>query len=375
MKFINKIWIFFFLLTSTIVLGQTPGFNYQALILNNVEVQIPGTDVTDNKIPLVQDEIILRFTIRNDSDIEYIEEHEITTDENGMVSIIVGEGNPIENTFQNINWNGKIKFLDVELNIISNNDGFVALDTKKIMYIPHPSQANVKIVNMIQEINPPYNIGDLIWVTSFGPNNNPTLLIFDGDNWVPVNNDYDNTNELGLIVVSGLAERSNKFPEPVTGSQVWNKTCQCIQVFDNNSWVSIITKANNGVSLVNDTIKLGGNLIEPTRITTNTSNTLSILGLESSNNIKDKIIVANAEDGVLKQRSISSLTLKKEQIIYAIEGQIEFLTPLNITNADKINVYRNGVNISFTVINNTTIKLEPEAICYLNDKIRIVQLY
>ena len=151
MKNIRKIWLFLFLMTSTIVLGQTPGFNYQALILNNEEVQIPGTDVTNNKIPLSLEDITLRFTITNDVGIEYTEEHTITTDENGMVSVIVGEGTPINFTFEDINWDGKLKYLNVELNIISNSEGFVFLDTQKILYIPHPSNGtgNVRIVNTL----------------------------------------------------------------------------------------------------------------------------------------------------------------------------------------------------------------------------------
>ncbi|MDD7914253.1 hypothetical protein [Polaribacter ponticola] len=134
MKLKHKICFFFLLLTSAIALGQTPGFNYQALILNNEEVQIPGTDVTENKIPLSSEDIILRFTITNEAGIEYTEEHKITTEENGMVSIIVGEGTPINFRFEDILWDGKLKYLNVELNILSNNDGFVFRYSKDTLH-------------------------------------------------------------------------------------------------------------------------------------------------------------------------------------------------------------------------------------------------
>lgn len=281
MKFVNKIWIFFFLLTSTIVLGQTPGFNYQALILNNEEIQIPGTDVSKNSLPLSLEDITLRFTITNDAGIEYTEEHDIRTDENGMVSIIVGEGTPISFTFGNINWDGKLKYLNVELNIISNNEGFVFLDSQKILYIPH--QNNGKFTNS--------------------------------------------------------------------------------------------TIALNGLHKDGDTIKLGGNLIEPTEITTDQSSTLAIKGLQESVNKEDLVVVVDKNTGVLKQKSLLMLSQQKQVIIIATEGQLEFPIPLNITNTENIDVYRNGVLIDFTCLNNSTIKLEPEAMCYKNDKIRIVQLY
>lgn len=64
-----------------------------------------------------------------------------------------------------------------------------------------------------------------------------------------------------------------------------------------------------------------------------------------------------------------------ETITIAINGQDEFSTPLTITNPNKLNVYRNGVKIGFTVMNTTTIKLETEAVCYQNDEIRIVQSF
>ncbi|MDD7914254.1 hypothetical protein [Polaribacter ponticola] len=254
------------------------------------------------------------------------------------------------------------------------------LDTQKILYIPHPTNGtgNVNIVNTLEELTPPYTTGDLIWITSYGENNNTSLLIWNGNSWVPVNEDFDPTNELGLIVVSSNIDRDTQFTNPKNGDQVWNKECKCIQVFDDTIWESINSKAINGLHTNNNTIKLGGELIEPTTITVNELNTLAIKGLETSLNDDDKIIVVDKDTGVLMQKTLPAITStsqKTEVVIYAIDGQIEFKTPLNITNVEKINVFRNGVNISFTALNDKTIKLEPEAVCYENDKIRIVQLY
>ena len=195
MKFSHKIRLFLFLLTNTFLFGQTPGFNYQALILNNEEIQIPGTNVLENKVPLGLEEITLRFTISNETSVEYIEEHTISTDENGMVSLIVGEGFPISNTFYDINWDGKLKYLNVELNILNNNDGFVFLDSQKILYIPQPGNGNkngnIKIVSSLGDLSPPYQLGDIIWLTDYGINNSPSLMIWDDIKWTPINNDFD----------------------------------------------------------------------------------------------------------------------------------------------------------------------------------------
>ncbi|WP_158837962.1 hypothetical protein [Polaribacter sp. L3A8] len=384
MKFLHNILLFLFLASSSIMLGQTPGFNYQALILNTEEIQIPGTNVSENSIPLGLEDVTLRFTITNEAGIEYIEEHTITTDKNGMVSVIVGEGTPVNYTFSNINWDGKLKYLNVELNILNNNQGFVFLDSQKILYIPQPTNGNgngtgtgnIKIVNSLGSLTQPYTLGELIWLTDFGTHRNPTLMIWDGTNWLPVNDDFDPANEFGLIVVNNDNTRDTQFKNPVIGDQVWNQTCGCIEVFDGLNWVSSKnTDALNGLYTDGNSIKLGGNLTEPTIITTSDTNTLTIDGLEESTNIDDKLVVIDKNTGVLKQKSISSFTQKKQVIVFAVDGQLEFTTPLAITSVDKIDVYRNGVRIDFTAVNNTTIKLEPEAQCYQDDKIRIVQLY
>ena len=211
-----KIILFFIsFIYANIIIAQTPGFNYQALILNSSKILIPGTDVQVGEVPLSLEEIKLRFTITNEFEVEYTEEHAITTDENGMVAVIVGEGTRITNFFKDINWDGKPKFLNVELNIPSDNTRFSFLDTQKILFIPQPSNIN----------------------------------------------------------------------------------------------------------------------------------------------------------------SINSLAEQEQVVIIATDGQLQFTTPLPITNEDNIKVFRNGAFVAFRAINANTIEIEPEAICYKNDKIRIVQLH
>ena len=138
----KKIILFLFLLGASFLQGQTPGFNYQAVILNTSEIEIPGTNVKENQVPLGLEDITFRFSISNKNNIEYIEEQTVTTDASGMVSLIVGEGTPISATFNDIVWDGKEKYLNVEIDILSNNDGFIFLDAQKILYIPHPTSNN-----------------------------------------------------------------------------------------------------------------------------------------------------------------------------------------------------------------------------------------
>ena len=134
----KKIILFLFLLVTSFLHGQTQGLNYQAVILNTSEIEIPGTNVKENQVPLGLEDITFRFSVSNKDEIEYIEEQTVTTDASGMVSLIVGEGTPISATFQDIVWDGKLKYLNIEIDILNNNDGFIFLDTQKILYIPTP---------------------------------------------------------------------------------------------------------------------------------------------------------------------------------------------------------------------------------------------
>ena len=125
----KKIILFLFLLVTSFLHGQTQGLNYQAVILNTSEIEIPGTNVKENQVPLGLEDITFRFSVSNKDEIEYIEEQTVTTDASGMVSLIVGEGTPIRATFQDIVWDGKLKYLNIEIDILNNNDGFIFLDT------------------------------------------------------------------------------------------------------------------------------------------------------------------------------------------------------------------------------------------------------
>ena len=379
MSFLKKISTLICFMAFTVSYAQTPGLNYQALILNSEEIQIPGTNVKENQLPLGLEEVTFRFTITDENGVEYVEEHTVTTDVNGMVSLIVGEGRPITATFDSIIWDGELKYLIVDLNILSNTTGFEPLDKQKILYIPHPTNgtASVYIASTLLDITPPYNTGDLVWVQNYNNSSNPTLLIFDGTNWVPVSNDYDPTNELGLVVVADNADRDTLFNPSEVGDQVWNQACGCIEVFDGTNWISTNTpnlNFFNGLTKVGEDVKLGGNLTEPTIITTNATNTLAIEGLEESTSTNDKIVVVDATTGVLKTASLSSFAQQQQLLVTANNGQLRFTTPLPTSTADKIDIYRNGARISFTIINTNTIELESEARCYAGDEIRIVQL-
>lgn len=120
-------------------------------------------------------------------------------------------------------------------------------------------------------------------------------------------------------------------------------------------------RASNGLNKDGDTVQLGGTLNQPTTITTDATNTLTIDGLQSGSLATDSIVVASST-GVLKRVSSSTLLTSGEQIFTATAG----LTSYTVTNlpaqVSRVWVYRNGVKLIATTdytVSGTTVTLNP----------------
>ena len=115
------------LIMSCIVLfAQTPDyFNYQAVIRDNSGELITNQSV-DVRISII-DDISTGTTL-------YTEEHVITTNNYGVMSLKVGDGTPSAGTFENINWSVNDKFIKTEINAGS---GYVDLGTTQLLSVPY----------------------------------------------------------------------------------------------------------------------------------------------------------------------------------------------------------------------------------------------
>jgi hypothetical protein len=90
----KKIVVTLLLFISFIGYSQTNGITYQAVILNPSGDQLPG--VNNTNAPLANKYICLKFSIIDQSSqFEYIETVQTTTDEFGMVNLIIGTGDQI----------------------------------------------------------------------------------------------------------------------------------------------------------------------------------------------------------------------------------------------------------------------------------------
>jgi len=124
----KKILIFLFLLLSVSVMSQDRGFNYKAVI-------------TDNGSAMLNEDINIRFSIIDQgSNVVYEETHSATTDDNGIVSVVVGEGISTDD-FSAIEWNSGNFFLKVEIDTGNGYSDFGASEFKSVPYSKYADKA------------------------------------------------------------------------------------------------------------------------------------------------------------------------------------------------------------------------------------------
>lgn len=133
MKYLITAFILFFTLSIT---AQLDGINYQAVILSNEVLELPGQDLQGNV--LSYGTVTLKFTISDaNSTLIYQEVQNTETDMYGMVSLIIGQGVAIGSTtqFNQINWDGQTKNLGVELSYDGVN--FEDLSEQPLLFVPY----------------------------------------------------------------------------------------------------------------------------------------------------------------------------------------------------------------------------------------------
>ena len=202
-----------------------------------------------------------------------------------------------------------------------------------------------------------------IW---FNDTNN-TVSIWDGTNWIPIPKSTLSGNGIPDITTAPNAVSGDIYVDLNTGG---------LYTYTGTDWVNQTLYASNGITrTATDTLELGGTLTKATEISTDAINTLSINGLEEVIANQNAIVTTEESTGILRKTPISSIVQQEEVVIIANDAQTQFTPPLTITNSKKLNVYRNGVKLGFTVIDDSTIELETPVVCYQNDEIRIVQFY
>ena len=134
----------FLLFCSVQVFAQTKGITYQAVIYNPSDGSLPGVDSVN--APMANKSVCLQFSILDaSSQIEYQELISITTDEFGMVNLVIGNGlqtNGYATSFSKIAWSVDQKSLKVALDIAGQCFDFVVISTQKFEAAPYAFSTN-----------------------------------------------------------------------------------------------------------------------------------------------------------------------------------------------------------------------------------------
>ena len=182
----------------------------------------------------------------------------------------------------------------------------------------------------------------------------PGLYYSDGTKWLKVNT--SESSSAGNWSINGnTGITATNFLGTINNAALIFKTNNTERLrITGNGWVGIGTSAPTAA------LQIKGQLV--------------IDSVGTGNIATDRILVANPADGRVKSIPSTSFVsgVQKRLEVVAVSGQTIFNTPATITDINKILLYRNGVLISFTMNNSSSIVAELP--CIRGDEIRIIQL-
>ncbi len=122
------VFLFIATCTTAVAFAQAPqGFNYQAVARN-----ASGLAITSQPIGL---QISLRQTTALGT-IVYTETHAVTSNNLGLVNLVVGMGTPVTGTFNTINWGAGPYFIEVSMDITGGTT-YSLMGTQQLMSVPY----------------------------------------------------------------------------------------------------------------------------------------------------------------------------------------------------------------------------------------------
>lgn len=249
MKKFYYLYVFLFTFFSIQIIAQTVpnGFSYQSIVRDAVGLPLPNQSVT------------LRISIRQTSatgTIIYQEQHTKSTNQFGLVNLIVGSGTvAIGTNLNTVNWTADKHFVQVE---VFNGSVFVDLGTSEFQTVPYAFGANntLKIQNTS--------------VSGVAPTANQVLQ------FNAVSGLWEPTNVSGVSLITQTADvtvsgttfnigtasgTSFGLLNPVDYTTFSNKV--------SSQWITTSTGLDNGIVFNNGNVSIGANTISGAKLKVN----------------------------------------------------------------------------------------------------------
>ena len=120
------------MIIGSIGFSQTPqAIDYQAIVRDTSGAVLYSLNI-GVRVSIIQDNV--------SGDDVYVETHNVTTDLNGLINFIIGEGTVVSGDFSAIDWAGSSHFVKVEIDDSGGTDYF-EMGTSQLLSVPYSLQA------------------------------------------------------------------------------------------------------------------------------------------------------------------------------------------------------------------------------------------
>ena len=248
----KRIITLFVLLTTTLIYSQSSGITYQAVLYNPSGEILPGNN--NANAVLSNKDICLRFSITDaQTSLEYQETQRVTTDEFGMVNLVIGSGNQIGGyaaSFTTIVWNSTTKKLQVAIDVTGTCSNFVEISNQNFSAVPFAYAS--KTAESVSGVVPIVNGGTGSTTVSGAKTN---LGLNNVDNTSDANKPISNATQTALNLKENAINKSTN--TALGTSDVLFPTQNAVKTYVDNQLSSGVVDAT---STIKGKIQLAGDL-------------------------------------------------------------------------------------------------------------------
>ena len=281
------------------VSAQTDGISYQAVILSKDSGELPGYDSQNDILALAR--VAFEFTITGQNNIELYRETQIAnTDKNGLVNLIIGQGDAIVGDFNSIEWNGQKRILEVKIDVNAGTN-FLPLDAQELLFLPFAlhrniiASGNLNIAgtsNFEQQVDIESDLmvlGNTSLSENISIDGNTAIsgqLTVDGGTILNLNTSSDK-NSTNSLLVNGSSALDGTLT--VMGESVFNKSLSVLN--ESQVYMSGSLTTDGLTQLNNRLIVLGSTMLENSLTVSDTSTFNSYVEINAPADINDRLFV------------------------------------------------------------------------------------